>query len=409
MRSLFSHATLIYELSLRNLWRQRRRNTVLLLSVICAISGVVVLNSLVRGLQVQMVDQVVHNLNGHIIVHAPNYVEDPTITRGFTANTEEISRKLLPLDLKGWATRIKIPAVVMSERETRGVQIVGLDPSQEHISVFADLSFEGDSLVSANDRRVVIGRALLTQLRTKVGHRIVVVMQDANSNSIEVGFQIAGTFDGDSDAMEKYSIFVGKETLQQFLNSTHVTELSIRFDSRLIPSGGLETISQVFPHLVAIDWKNIDPIIAFMYESVNAMVYIWLAIVLTALIFGLMNTFITAVLERTQEIGLCKSMGMKSSLVLSQVVTESLIIMLIGLIGGLSLSWLILQLIGEGIDLQAFSAGFEMMNLAPKIKPAVVWQDIRVVIIATVFLALFASLYPAVRAVRLDPLVALRD
>ena len=50
-----------------------------------------------------------------------------------------------------------------------------------------------------------------------------------------------------------------------------------------------------------------------------------------------------------------------------------------------------------------------MLNLAPKIRPAVVWQDVSIVVIATIFLALVASLYPAIRAVRLDPLIALRD
>lgn len=407
--TLSSRVSLIYALSIRNLWRQRRRNTILLVSVICAITGVVVLNSLIRGMQLQMVDQVVYNLNGHISLHAPDYRSDPAITRGFLEDSDDFARKLESLALAGWATRIKVPAVVMSERETRGVQIVGLDPAQEHISIVADLPIEGTFLTNSEDNRIVLGRALLTQLRTKIGHRIVVVMQDINSKSIEVGFQIAGVYDSDSEAMEKHVVFVGKDALQQFLDTTHITELSLRFNTRLIPSDGLETVSQSFPNLKAIGWKDIDPILAFMYESVNAMVYIWLVIVFTALVFGLMNTFITAVLERTQEIGLCKSMGMKSSLVLSQVVTESLIIMLLGLISGLLLSWSILQLLGDGIDLSAFAAGVEMLNLAPKIRPAVVWQDINIVVCATIFLALVASLYPAIRAVRLDPLVALRD
>ena len=408
-QTVTSRVSLIYTLSVRNLWRQRRRNTILLVSVISAITGVVVLNSLVRGMQLQMVDQVVYNLNGHITLHAPDYRSDPAITRGFLEDSDAFAHKLESVNLAGWATRIKVPAVVMSERETRGVQIIGIDPRQEHISIIADLPIEGSFLTGSTDNRIVLGRALLTQLRTKIGHRIVVVMQDSNNKSIEVGFQIAGVYDSNSEGMEKHVIFAGKHALQQFLKSESITELSLRFNTRLIPPGILESISQSFPNLEAVDWKNIDPILAFMYESVNAMVYVWLAIVFTALVFGLMNTFITAVLERTHEIGLCKSMGMKSSLVLYQVTTESLIIMFLGLIGGLLMSWGVLQLLGDGIDLSAFAAGVEMLNLAPKIRPAVVWQDVSIVVIATIFLALTASLYPAIRAVRLDPLVALRD
>lgn len=403
------HATLICALGFRNLWRQRRRNTIVLLSVVCAITGVVVLNCLIRGMQVQMVDQVVHNLNGHIKVHAPAYQSDPNIANGFNENDEEFARKLASVNLAGWASRIKIPAVIMSARETRGVHVIGLDPTQEEISVIADLPIEGDFIAGAADKRIVLGRTLMTQLQTKIGHRIVVVIQDINSKSTEIGFQIAGVYDSDSEAMEKQVVFVGKHALQQFLNTKHITELSVRFNSRLIPKNGLATLSDLFPDLNVVDWKNTNPILSFMYDSVNAMVYIWLAIVLTALVFGLMNTFITAVLERTREIGLCKAMGMKSSLVLVQVVTESLLIMLLGLILGLLLSWIVLLLIGEGIDLSAFAAGVEMLHLAPKIRPEVVWQDVNIVIVSTVLFAVVASLYPAIRAVRLDPLVALRE
>ncbi|MXW54787.1 MAG: ABC transporter permease, partial [Gammaproteobacteria bacterium] len=171
---------LVLNLSLRNLWRQRRRNSILLVAITVAIGGVIVLNSLIRGMQVQMVDSVVENLSGHIKMHAPNYRDDPSMERGFVLDPRGVERAIEGLPVLGWAARISIPAVIMSERETRGATLIGVDPDQEHISIISRFELEGESLKSASDSRILVGRALVEELRTKLGRRIVITTLDSN-------------------------------------------------------------------------------------------------------------------------------------------------------------------------------------------------------------------------------------
>ena len=67
-------------------------------------------------------------------------------------------------------------------------------------------------------------------------------------------------------------------------------------------------------------------------QFAGAGILIWYVILLSALAFGVANTFIAAVLERTREIGLMQVLGMQSNAIVLQVVIESLWIMIAGLV-----------------------------------------------------------------------------
>ncbi len=399
---------LVFNLSLRNLWRQRRRNSILLVAITVAIGGVIVLNSLIRGMQVQMVESVVENLSGHIKIHLLTYRDDPSLERGFSLSPLRLARAIDGLPVLGWAARISIPAVITSERETRGANLIGIDPDQEHISIVSSLSIEGESLADTADSRIIIGRTLLEELRTKLGRRVVLTTLDSYGMSKEIGFRIAGVYDAESENLEKTMVFTGRNALQKLLSSSNVTEVSIRLKTRYVEQEDFDQVRETFPELDVLDWQQVNPIVAFMYNTVNMVIYIWLGIVLGALVFGLVNTLITAVLERTREFGLFRAVGMRPRIIVAQVVSESVCLMLLGIVFGVAGSLLMFAWLHDGIDLSAFASGVEMMGMSSQMKPALVAHDVLVVVLVSVVLSVVASFYPARRAVRMNPLDALR-
>lgn len=399
---------LVLNLSLRNLWRQRRRNSILLVAISVAIGGVIVLNSLIRGMQVQMVDSVVENLSGHIKIHSPTYRDDPSMERGFLPSPLRLERAIEGLPILGWAARISIPAVIMSERETRGANLIGVDPEQEHISIVSTLEIDGDSLENSFDSRILIGRSLLEELRTRLGRRVVLTTLDGNGMSKEIGFRIAGVYDAESESLEKSLVFTGRNALQDLLETSAITEVSIRLKTRYVEPEDFDQVRETLSELDVLDWQQVNPIVAFMYNTVNLVIYIWLGIVLGALVFGLVNTLITAVLERIREFGLFRAVGMRPRVIVAQVVSESVCLMLLGIVFGVAGSLLIFAWLHDGIDLSAFASGVEMMGMSSQMKPALVAHDVLVVVLVSIVLSIVASFYPARRAVRMNPLDALR-
>jgi ABC-type lipoprotein release transport system permease subunit len=399
---------LLAQLSLRNLLRHRRRNLMLLAAITVAVSGVVVTNALIRGMQVDMRDSAIANLTGHIKVLAPGYLDDPNIDKSFAL--EDAWQPEIPAaDIEGWAPRIRIPAVIMSERETRGVQFVGVDPDREGISFLGEVAIIGEGLTDAADSRVLIGVELARQLETEVGRRLVLITQGLDGRNREAGFRIAGLYDADGTSLEKQFVFVGVEALQDLVEAEVVTEVSIKLADEEQENLVKDSLTEFFQGLQVMDWQELEPQAAAMFIYVESAIFIWFLVIMGALIFGLVNTLITAVMERVREFGMLRAVGMKPGSVILQVVLESTLIMLAGVSLGLVVGVLLAtQWLGDGIDLTQWAQGVELAGIRSVLTPKVLPQDLVLVTVLSLIFGVIAALYPAWRAVKIKPLEALR-
>ncbi|MCY4059870.1 MAG: ABC transporter permease, partial [Gammaproteobacteria bacterium] len=149
---------LLIQLSWRNIWRHRRRNAILVSAIAVAVTGVMLLNTMMRGMQQDLRNTAIENLTGHVKILEPGYLHDPGIERGF--EVPEGWQNALPDHVVGWASRIRVPGVIMSERGTRGIQLVGVDPARESISFLGQAEVAGDRLSGPEDSRILIGGLL---------------------------------------------------------------------------------------------------------------------------------------------------------------------------------------------------------------------------------------------------------
>lgn len=398
---------LLLQLSWRNLWRHRRRNGILLAAICFSVGGVIMMNALMRGMVADMAEQAINTLNGHIKVVAPGYRDDPNIEKSFEL-AEPWQPDLSSEMVVGWASRIRIPAVVMSERETRGIQLVGIDPRDEYISFFGDVDVQGETLLDADDRRVVIGQALAEQLETSVGRRIVLMTQGVDGSNREAGYRIAGLYDAEGTIIEKTFVFTGIAPLQSMLGTNTVTEFSVRLSHDEYHPLVIERLVDGFADLEVLTWQELSPWVAMHVDFIDLVMVIWFFIIMGALAFGLVNTLATAVMERERELGMLRAVGMRQRSVIAQVVAESMLVMSLGIAIGLGIGYALCLAMADGLDLSAFAEGMEAFSMPTVWTPVIVARDIWAVVGLSMLLGLVASIYPARRAVKLSPLQALR-
>ena len=399
--------TLLVQLSWRNLWRHRRRTVILLTTICFAVGSVLVFNALLRGMQVSMAETAIDNLNGHFKVLAPGYLDDPGIEKSF--EFEPIGRPELAGDaIQGWAPRVRVPAVIRSERETRGVQFVGVVPGSEEISFLGDVAIDGEYLSGPDDRRILVGQALAQQLETGVGRRVVLITQGVDGGNRESGYRIAGVYDAVGEGIEKAFVFTGLATVQELLSVDAVTEVSVRLAEDDQNPSVLNSLTSTFSDLDVRTWQDLEPQAAMMYEMADTTVAIWFLIVMGALIFGIVNTLVTAVMERVRELGMLRAIGMRRGAVIAQVVIESMLTMTIGISIGVVLGTLSYLWLADGIDLSAFAEGLEMTGVKPELVPKLWARDVFLVVGLSLVLGILASIYPAQRAVKVQPLDAMR-
>ena len=407
--SFLTSLVMLFNLSMRNIVRYRRRNFFLFAAIAVAVGGTTLTNALIRGWQVDMLETAVSGLTGHIKLQAPGFADDPSLQNAFSSLTPISLDDDVPI--LGFAQRINIPAVISSERETRGVALVGVDPANEGISLYRDFVIEGEDLGGPEDGRLLIGKALAETLQTRVGRRVVVIMEGADGKSRERGYRIAGVFDAPMKISEELLVFTGLEAMQAALGNTQlrtpITELSLVLQAEEDRGVAQRELAAQHPQLVVKDWREMQPQVAEIVDLVDATMAILFFLIMSALTFGLVNTLIATVMQRTRELGMLRALGMNQRLLLIQVVMECVGIMVVGVIAGLLLGIAMVFGLGDGIDLSAFSESVEAFGMSTVLKPVLTLEDLLLFGGLSVLVGVFASYFPARRALKISPLMAM--
>lgn len=409
--------SLLLSLSWRNLLRNGRRTFMLSLAVAVGVGTLVLMAALLRGWLASTVDEALDGLAGHLRLHAPAWLDDPGADASFRLDEAFAQALDGDADVRAWTARVRVPAVAMSERETRGGMIVGIDQAAERdLSFLGDAAIEGRGLDGLGDGGLLVGAALAEELETSLGKRVVLMMQGADGSTVERGYRIVGIYDVQGEALEKAFLFTGRIALARtlLLGDAVVTEVSVRLEPERAEA--LDAIAvridalasaRLDSEVVVRSWRELIPQAAAMVEISDTSIWVWYLILLSALGFGLVNTLLTSVMERVRELGLLQAVGMRPSGVLWQVLLESWLILTVGLLAGLAGGLLAIWWLEDGIDLGAWSEGLEMFGIGRVLVPQLFLADLLEIGSLVLGLGLLGSIYPARKAVAIDPLKAL--
>jgi ABC-type antimicrobial peptide transport system permease subunit len=130
--------------------------------------------------------------------------------------------------------------------------------------------------------------------------------------------------------------------------------------------------------------------------------------VFVAMAFGIANVLLMSVYERIREIGILMAIGMGPRRLVAGIVIESALLTLLGVGIGLAVGTLSVWLLRDGIDLSRWAEGLTAYGVGTKIVPVIRSKDLVVPTLVAVITAVIASLWPALRAVRIRPADAVR-
>ena len=401
---------IIVKLARRNLWRNHRRTIVMLSAISIGAWAMIFMTSLVRGMVNEMLRDGIRALPGHVQVHHPDYRDDPSIENLMHATSEELAISLLASGIEHFSARVRVPAVISSERESRGVILLGVDPEREAaIKAIGSRVTEGRPLADVGDSGVIIGRRLAEKLETEVGKRIVLMSQDSDNEVADRGFRVVGLYEANLEIQEEAFVFSGRTTIQQMLGiGDFVSEVAVVGDDYRVVDPLLASVRlSIDGDDEVLPWTELDEYLGTMMTVMDGFVLVWVFIIFFALSFGLVNTLVMAVFERVREIGLMLALGMRPSSILGQIVVESFFLLAIGLVVGNLLACLTIILLAEGIDISIVAEGMEMFGSASVLYPEMEMQDVLLANVVVLMLGFLASLSPAWRASQYEPVEAI--
>jgi ABC-type lipoprotein release transport system permease subunit len=397
-------------LAWRNLWRNHRRTIIMLLAISLGVWAMIFMTALMRGMVDEMISDGIDALPGHVQIHHPDYRDDPSIENSMSGPNARLQAALQDPLVAGWATRVRVPAMISSERENRGVNLLGVDPLDEIALGFdPDSIVEGRFLESPEDKGLVIGRKLMDRLETSLGKRVVVMSQDPDNNLAERGFRVVGIFEAKLPSTEEMFVYAGRSTTQLLLGMNQdISEMAIRGKDYRDVSALLGTIRDAStPEIEVMPWMELNTYLAVMMKVMDGFVLVWMVVIFVALSFGLANTLMMAVFERVREIGLMQALGMKPSDILYQILLESLMLLVLGLVLGNLLAIGTIMPLRGGIDISSVAKGMEMMGASSVLYPALKMKDLALANAVVITLGLLTSLLPAWRASRYRPVEAI--
>ncbi len=397
-------------LAWRYLWRNHRRTIVMVGAIAVGAWAMIFMTALTRGMVDQMTLDGISALPGHVQVHHPDYLDDPSINNLLPLGDAELETRFADGDFVAWSSRVKVPAVITSERESRGVILLGVDPIAERGLTFIDEdNIDGRFLESSDDKGIVIGAKLARTLETEVGKRVVLMSQDPDNDIADRGFRVVGLFHASMPAYEDGFIFIGKHVAQKMLRIGEATTEAVFLgdDYRNVEPIYEQVIAAVDGSVDVKRWYEVDTFLGTMLEVMDGFVLIWVVVIFLALSFGLVNTLVMAVFERVREIGLMMALGMKPAAILGQIIIESMLLLVVGLAIGDLLAWASIQPIKDGLDISIVAEGMEMMGASSVLYPKLLLQDVVLANVVVLILGFLASLSPAWRASRYEPVEAI--
>ena len=403
-------STLI-KIAWRNVWRNKIRSGVVIISIVLGIWAGLFVMAMTLGLNEQRMNGAISTYLSHVQVHDAQYSKEQNINY-YIQNKEKILNKIeSDNNIKAYAKRTIVTAMAANSNGSYGVQIVGINPAEEKkLTSISDKLIEGTYLNKFKRNPIIIGNALADKLNLNLRSKIVITLQDINSNIVSTSFRVEGIFKTSSSMFDEATLFVKMDDLEQ------ITGLSGQIHEIAILANSIDNTEKIKSDLnkdilgsKAETWSDIAPELGYANEMMSRFIYIFMGIIFLALAFSIINTMLMAVLERKKELGMLMSVGMNKSRIFSMITLETLFISALATPIGMLLSFWTISYFGEvGIDLSVVAKGLESLGIGTRIYTFLPRQLYINITFLSLLVTFVSALFPARRALKLNPVEAIK-
>lgn len=243
------------------------------------------------------------------------------------------------------------------------------------------------------------------------GSRIILSFLDVNGNQTGAAFRISGIFRTNNDMFEAGSLFVPEGELRKLtgLEEGQYHRIIAKLENNDLTGKITPVIMEALPELEVLNWKEIQTDLAMITDYINQIYGIFMALILAALAFGIVNTMLMSVLERTRELGMLSAIGMNRRRIFIMIMLKSIFLSIVGGFAGMAVSGIVIGITGRtGINLVKYSEGLEAFGYSAHLFPTIGADFFIMLTVLIVLTGILSAIYPARKALQLNPVEALR-
>lgn len=405
---------MILAIAWRNIWRKKIRSLVVIFAVSLGLYGALFSLAFSLGMFEQRIQSAIKYEISHIQIHHPKFNDNKEIIYAINSTDSILGYLNSNPDIEAAAERIKCLAMAQSARAAKGVIILGIVPEKEkNITLIHSKILDrcGTYFLENKENFLVIGAKLMKELKLKYRSKVTFTLQDIEGNMINVAFRINGVFETSNPVFDETTVFVNKKTLGELVkmkpNQSHEIAIILK-DSKNLEVATTQ-IQNNLAQLEVAHWKSIQPDLGMGADMMDMMMYIILIILLAAMAFGIINTMLMAVLERTRELGMLIAIGMNRRKIFSMVMLETVLLSLVGGIIGMVLSFVTITYFGiYGLEISYLTEGFNAYGFENIIYTHLEWYQYVILTFLIIITGLASSISPAIKALKINPATAVR-
>jgi ABC-type lipoprotein release transport system permease subunit len=400
--------TQLFKMAFRNLGRNRRRTFLSTLAVALGVALLLFFAAILKGEMQGALDNTILLQSGDLQIRAASYNIDKTSLdwKDLIADPAAVIEQVKSLPQVTAATpRLLASGILTLGDNSRGVQVVGIDPQSAANQVFRQGVISGDFITPDDREGILIGKPLADKFHLQAGEQVSLLVNTSNGDTDEQLFTVRGIYTTNTSAYDEGTVFMPLAKAQVFSGAQdHASLIFVLLQNRDQADSVAAALQS--PDYQILTWHKMNEVIIQTEDFANAFMILFYFIVLGITATVVTNTLVMAVFERTREIGILAAIGMKGRRIMAQFLVEAALIATGGVIGGLLLGMLI-NVYFSTYGFYVGNFGLTGMLVGDTIYSRLTSQDAINLSIITYIITLIASLYPAILASRLEPVEAL--
>lgn len=408
---------LLIQMAWRNIWRSPWRSGVVVGAMALGVWAGVFMMGLAQGVNDARTSAALDDYVGHAQITDSNFVANQDVQALLAQPAPWTAALDAHPEVESWSERLVLMAVLQAGAASAPVQILAVDPEREsrvftapRNVVVGELSSEG----------ITLGQKLADQLGAGLGDRVVLSFQDVRGEIHTVLFSVEGIYDGVSNLIEGVQVYaplaalapevLGGDSLAMARGAVHQIHFRVRnLDSLDAIVAAVQGAVDDPGSAIVRTWRGISPDLSYADEVLAQSLLLFMAVILFAMAFGILNTMLMAILERTRELGMLMAIGLTRRKVFRLVVWETLLLSFAGMPIGLLLGHITIAVTSRtGITIDGVDKGLAEFGLQSTIYPVSVPEYYLPIAVLVAVLGLLSSLYPARKALKLNPIESMR-
>ena len=401
-------------LAWRNIWRNKRRSIITIVSITFAVLLASVMRSMQLGSYERMVDNAAQFYTGYIQVHQNGYWDDKMLDNSFE-NSSELLATISSTDGVDVAVpRIESFALAAYGTKTKGSLVMGIEPDKENLLTRVKEKVVAGEYIKANDKSIMVAEGLAEYLGLEVGDSLVLIGQGYHGANAAAVYPIKGIMKFPVPIQNNQTVYLPLKEAQWFYAvDNRLTSIALVVDKakhvdRIVADISANVDTEA---LEVMGWRDLMPdlVQGIEIDNISGQVMLW---ILYAVIgFGMFGTFMMMTAERMYEFGVMMSVGMKRKVMQLIIIIEMGLMSLIGVLAGVGISLPILIYYyynpvfmtgeaAEAIEKFGVEAAY-FFSLDPTLFYNQAW--------AIFFMATVLGFYPIYVIQRLKPVAAMRE